>query len=117
MLDNGLVFEYLLKNNQVNVNKLDEKFIFKVLYEKKMNIIKVENIPITSQSRFRMHLHDDATSKKKFIKDYGGEAEAVMTGRAIKLAKNMSEKESKNKCCNMTTIHIGITHNNYFMVT
>ena len=36
-------------------------------------------------------------SKEKFIKDYGGEAEAVMTGRAIKLAKNMSEKESKQK--------------------
>lgn len=36
-------------------------------------------------------------NKEKFIKDYGGEAEAVMTGRAIKLAKNMSEKESKQK--------------------
>jgi len=36
-------------------------------------------------------------SKEKFIKDYGGEAEAVMIGRAIKLAKNMSEKESKQK--------------------
>ena len=36
-------------------------------------------------------------NKEKFIKDYGGEAEAVMTGRAIKLAKNMSEKENKQK--------------------
>ena len=42
---------------------------------KKMNIIKVENIPITSQSRFRMHLHDDATSKKKFIKEVQREFE------------------------------------------
>ena len=40
-----------------------------------MNIIKVENIPITSQSRFRMHLHDDATSKKKFIKEVQREFE------------------------------------------
>lgn len=36
-------------------------------------------------------------NKEKFIKDYGGEAEAVMIGRAIKLAKNMSEKENKQK--------------------
>jgi hypothetical protein len=38
-------------------------------YIKKMNIIKGENIPITSQSRFRMHLYDNATTKKKFIKE------------------------------------------------
>lgn len=36
-------------------------------------------------------------NKKKFIQDYGGVAEAVMTGRAIKLAKNMSEKENKQR--------------------
>lgn len=44
-------------------------------YIKKMNIIKVENIPITSQSRFRMHLYDDATTKKKFIKEVEREFE------------------------------------------
>lgn len=38
-------------------------------YVKKMNIIKVENIPITSQSRFRMHLYDHNAVKVKFIKE------------------------------------------------
>lgn len=38
-------------------------------YVKKMNIIKVENIPITSQSKFRTHLHNNDTIKIKFIKE------------------------------------------------
>lgn len=36
-------------------------------------------------------------NKRKFVKDYGGNAEQVMVGRAIKLAKNMAEKENKQK--------------------
>ena len=35
--------------------------------------------------------------KKDFIKDYGAEAEKVMTGRAIKLAKTMAMKEQKQR--------------------
>lgn len=38
-------------------------------YIKKMNIIKVEKIPITSQSRFRMFLYDHNAVKIKFIKE------------------------------------------------
>lgn len=38
-------------------------------YIKKMNIIKVEKIPITSQSRFRMFLYDYNAVKVKFIKE------------------------------------------------
>jgi len=36
-------------------------------------------------------------NKRKFVKDYGKDAEQVMVGRAIKLAKNMAEKENKQK--------------------
>jgi hypothetical protein len=36
-------------------------------------------------------------NKSKFIKDYGENAEQVMLGRAIKLAKNMTDKDNKNK--------------------
>lgn len=36
-------------------------------------------------------------NKSKFIKDYGENAEKVMTGRAITLAKRMAEKENKLK--------------------
>lgn len=36
-------------------------------------------------------------NKRKFVKDYGRNAEQVMTGRAIKLAKSMAEKENKQK--------------------
>ena len=38
-------------------------------YIKKMNIIKGDDIPITSQSRFRMYLHDHNEIKTKFIKE------------------------------------------------
>lgn len=38
-------------------------------YIKKMNIIKVEKIPIISQSKFRMFLHRDNAVKVKFIKE------------------------------------------------
>jgi len=36
-------------------------------------------------------------NKYSFIKKYGSEAENVMTGRAIKLAKKMAEKENQQK--------------------
>ena len=36
-------------------------------------------------------------NKDKFIKDYGTDAEQVMTGRAIKLAKNMSKKQDETR--------------------
>lgn len=36
-------------------------------------------------------------NKKKFIRDYGKDAEQVMIGRAIKLAKQMNEKLNKEK--------------------
>lgn len=36
-------------------------------------------------------------NKEKFIKDYGKDAEQVMIGRSIKLAKKMAEKENKQK--------------------
>jgi len=36
-------------------------------------------------------------NKSKFVKDYGENAEKVMTGRAITLAKRMAEKENKLK--------------------
>lgn len=36
-------------------------------------------------------------NKKKFIRDYGKDAEQVMIGRAIKLAKQMNEKLNKQK--------------------
>jgi hypothetical protein len=36
-------------------------------------------------------------NKKQFIKDYGKDAEQVMLGRAIKLAKSMALKEQKTK--------------------
>lgn len=36
-------------------------------------------------------------NKNKFVKDYGENAEKVMTGRAITLAKRMAEKENKLK--------------------
>ena len=35
--------------------------------------------------------------KKDFIKDYGADAEKVMTGRAITLAKKMAMKEQKQR--------------------
>lgn len=35
--------------------------------------------------------------KNEFIKDYGAEAEQVMLGRAIKLAKQMATKENKQR--------------------
>lgn len=35
--------------------------------------------------------------KNEFIKDYGAEAEQVMLGRAIKLAKKMATKENKQR--------------------
>lgn len=38
-------------------------------YVKKMKVIKIENIPIISQSRFRMYLYDDDVIKSKFIKE------------------------------------------------
>ena len=36
-------------------------------------------------------------NKDKFVKDYGKDAEQVMTGRAIKLAKNMVKKQDQQK--------------------
>jgi hypothetical protein len=36
-------------------------------------------------------------NKDKFIKDYGSDAEQVMLGRAIKLAKSMAAKDDKQK--------------------
>jgi len=36
-------------------------------------------------------------NKSKFIKDYGKDAEQVMIGRAIKLAKKMADQDNKNK--------------------
>lgn len=36
-------------------------------------------------------------NKNRFIKDYGSDAEQVMLGRAIKLAKSMATKEDKLK--------------------
>jgi hypothetical protein len=36
-------------------------------------------------------------NKDKFIKDYGSDAEQVMLGRAIKLAKSMASKDDKQK--------------------
>ena len=36
-------------------------------------------------------------NKDEFIKDYGSDAERVMLGRAIKLAKSMATKEDKQK--------------------
>jgi len=36
-------------------------------------------------------------NRKEFIRDYGANAEQVMVGRAIKLAKQMAEKEQKEK--------------------
>jgi hypothetical protein len=38
-------------------------------YIKKMNFIKVYAIPITSQSRFRMYLHDHGAVKNNVIKE------------------------------------------------
>ena len=37
------------------------------------------------------------TNKKEFIRDYGKNAEQVMVGRAIKLAKSMASKEQQQK--------------------
>jgi hypothetical protein len=36
-------------------------------------------------------------NKNSFLKKYGAEAENVMTGRAIKLAKQMAQKENQQK--------------------
>jgi len=36
-------------------------------------------------------------NKRKFVKDYGADAERVMVGRAITLAKKMTEKENKQR--------------------
>jgi hypothetical protein len=36
-------------------------------------------------------------NKRKFVKDYGADAEKVMVGRAITLAKKMTEKENKQR--------------------
>jgi hypothetical protein len=36
-------------------------------------------------------------NKKKFIEDYGADAERVMRGRAISLSKKMAEKDNKQK--------------------
>jgi hypothetical protein len=36
-------------------------------------------------------------NKNEFIKDYGSDAERVMLGRAIKLAKSMAAKDDKQK--------------------
>jgi len=36
-------------------------------------------------------------NKKSFIKDYGADAEQVMIGRAIKLAKSMVSKENNTR--------------------
>ncbi len=42
-------------------------------------------------------LNQYKANKKSFITDYGSNAEQVMLGRAIKLAKNMAAKEDKQK--------------------
>jgi hypothetical protein len=39
--DNGELFEYMLKNNKINVSNFDEKIVFQILKEKKINIINV----------------------------------------------------------------------------
>jgi hypothetical protein len=39
--DNGIVFEYMLKNNKINLHKLNVQFIFLILNGKKNNIINV----------------------------------------------------------------------------
>ena len=44
-------------------------------YVKKMKVIKVENIPISSQLKFRMQLHDDHVMKGKFMKELQREFE------------------------------------------
>jgi hypothetical protein len=42
-------------------------------YIKKMKMIKVEKIPITSQSKFRKHLYDHREMETKFMKELDGE--------------------------------------------
>lgn len=53
--DNGVLFEYMLKHNKINLSKLDEQFVFKILKGKKINIVNVLikykcdlSIPITN---------------------------------------------------------------------
>ena len=48
-------------------------------------------------------------NKKMFVKKYGEKAEQIMTGRAIKLAKNTALKEQKQKIKEM--IKSSLTHN------
>jgi hypothetical protein len=47
---------------------------------------------------FMNQLYDQyKQNKKKFIEDYGADAERVMRGRAISLSKKMAEKDTKLK--------------------
>lgn len=46
-------------------------------YIKKMSFVNVEKIPIISQSKFRMYLHDHSKIKTKFIKELEREFEKV----------------------------------------
>jgi len=47
---------------------------------------------------FMNQLYDQyKQNKKKFIKDYGADAERVMRGRAISLSKKMAEKDNKQR--------------------
>ena len=39
--DNGVIFEYLLKHNKINLQKMNEHFVYKILKENKNNIINV----------------------------------------------------------------------------
>ena len=44
-------------------------------------------------------------NKNEFIKDYGSDAEKVMLGRAIKLAKSMATKQDTQKIKEMIKRH------------
>ena len=39
--DNGKLFEYMLVNNKIDIKKLTEAFLYKILHENKINIINV----------------------------------------------------------------------------